>query len=174
MKTIVSFIAIAAFSLTAATAVAQDDKSKKPSPPASVTQTIKSGAAVTIHYNQPSVKGRTIGKDLEPFKGKIWRTGANEATTFTADKDVKVNGSVLPAGKYALFTIADDNEWTVIFNKVSEQWGAYKYDETKDALRIKAKASQSTTASEKLTFTIGKDGQVNILWGTNAVAFSVE
>lgn len=174
MKTLASIIAIAAFSIASSNVAAQDDKSKKPSPPASVTQTIKSGATVTIHYNQPSVKGRTIGKDLDPFKGKIWRTGANEATTFTVDKDVKVNGSALPAGKYALFTIADDNEWTVIFNKVAEQWGAYKYDETKDALRIKAKASQSASASEKLTFTVTKEGQVNILWGNNSVAFSVE
>ena len=77
-------------------ACAQDeDKSKRPSPPAKVTQKIKSGATISIDYSQPSVKGRTIGKDLEPNDGQVWRTGANEATVFETDKDVSVGGKKL-------------------------------------------------------------------------------
>ena len=77
----------------------QEDKSKRPSPPAIVTQKIKSGATISIDYSQPSVKGRTIGKDLEPMDGQVWRTGANEATVFETDKDVTIDGKKLPTGK---------------------------------------------------------------------------
>src|SRR5688572_24519548 len=98
-------------------ACGQEDKSKRPSPPVQAKETIASGAVITIDYSQPSVKGRTIGKDLEPMAGKVWRTGANEATTFDVNKTVKVEGKELPAGKYSLFTIADEGEWTIIFNK---------------------------------------------------------
>jgi len=98
-------------------ACGQQDKSKRPSPPALARETLANGTMVTIDYSQPSVKGRTIGKDLEPMPGKIWRTGANEATVFEVNKAVKVEGQNLAAGKYALFTIAGEGEWTVIFNK---------------------------------------------------------
>src|SRR5690242_94848 len=81
----------------------QQDKSKRPSPPATATATTDNGVTITIDYSQPSLKGRTIGKDVEPMKGKVWRAGANEATTFEVNKDVTINGQKLPAGKYALF-----------------------------------------------------------------------
>src|SRR5436190_20131325 len=87
-------------------AFGQDDKSKRPSPPAQAKETLASGTVVTIDYSQPSVKGRTIGKDLEPKAGKVWRTGANEATVFEVSKPVKIEGKDLPAGKYSLYTIA--------------------------------------------------------------------
>ncbi|MBL0358850.1 MAG: DUF2911 domain-containing protein [Chitinophagaceae bacterium] len=176
MKNFFSLLAIAALSAASLTTFAQagDDKSKRPSPPAEAKETLASGATVTINYSQPSVKGRTIGKDLEPMTGEIWRTGANEATTFTTTKDIKVNGGVLPAGKYALFTISNDKEWTVIFNKKSDQWGAYSYSKDLDAVRIQAKATKSELFSEKLTFTIGKTGAINILWGNYLVEFTAQ
>jgi len=77
-----------------------EDKSKRPSPPAVASATTSKGAVIKIDYSQPSVKGREIGKDLEPMKGKVWRTGANEATVFEVSKDVTINGKTLPAGKY--------------------------------------------------------------------------
>ncbi|MEI9810596.1 MAG: DUF2911 domain-containing protein [Bacteroidota bacterium] len=70
-----------------------------------VKETLANGTVVSIDYSQPSVKGRTIGTDLEPMEGKVWRTGANEATIFEVSKDVKIEGSALPAGKYSLYTI---------------------------------------------------------------------
>src|SRR4051794_7723002 len=106
MKKIFSITAIVVFLFTALTVNAQDskDKSKRPSPPANVSQTIPSGAVIHIDYSQPSVKGRIIGETLEPKDGIVWRTGANEATVFETSKDVKINGQPLPAGKYALFS----------------------------------------------------------------------
>ena len=100
---------------------AQTDKSKRPSPPATITQNIKGGATISIEYSQPSVKGRTIGKDLEPMDNKVWRTGANEATIFETDKAVNIQGQKLPAGKYALFTFFNGSDCTIIFNKKWDQ-----------------------------------------------------
>jgi VCBS repeat-containing protein len=144
------------------------------SPPAKASETTNGGAVITINYGQPSVKGRTIGKDLEPMEGKVWRTGANKATVFEVSKDVKVEGQSLAAGKYGLFTIANSGEWTVIFNKTWDQWGAMNYKEADDALRIKVKGGKSDPFSEKLTFIIGKDGKVTMTWGEHKVEFTVQ
>ena len=163
-------------SLSGSQLFAQKDaeKSKRPSPPAKVTQKIKSGAIISIDYSQPSVKGRTIGKDLEPMEGQVWRTGANEATIFETDKAVTVNRSKLPAGKYGLFTIFKGNEVTFIFNKTWKQWGAFKYVEADDLLRIKATATDPGKVTEKLTFSIDTKGEVTLLWGNKKVSFSVQ
>ncbi len=150
-----------AFSLVE-TAVAQGDKSKRPSPPMTAKASV-SGVDIEINYGAPSVKGRKIFGGLEPY-GKVWRTGANEATTFSVSKDVTINGEPLAAGKYALFTIPNDGEWTVIFNKNASQWGAYSYDDKQDALRIKVKAGKSKELREQLMFKVGDDGKVQFGW----------
>lgn len=93
------------------------------------------GVNVTVDYGAPSVKDRVIWGDLVPYD-KVWRTGANEATTVEVDKSIVINGNELPAGKYALFTIPSEDKWTVIFNSDFNQWGAYKYDESKDMLKV--------------------------------------
>jgi hypothetical protein len=151
-----------------------EDKNKRPSPPAKVTQKINSGATITIDYSQPSVKGRTIGKDLEPMPGKVWRTGANEATVFETDKDITVNGAALPAGKYGFFTIFNGDDVTLIFNKTWKQWGAFDYKMEQDQLRVPAKSVDVTPSAEKMTFTISPEGQVNLLWGNKKVSFEVK
>src|SRR6185295_3866475 len=92
-------LAVALISVNACSSQDKEDKSKRPSPPAKVSQKINSGATITIDYSQPSVKGRTIGKDVEPMDGKVWRTGANEATVFETDKELTVEDGKLPAGK---------------------------------------------------------------------------
>lgn len=177
MKKILLFTTASAFTLLSLTACAQDDKSKRPSPPATAKETIASGATITIDYSQPSVKGRTIGKEgdggVEPIAGKVWRTGANECTTFSVDKDVKVEGKTLPKGKYGLFTISGD-EWTIIFNSDAKQWGAYDYKEAKDVLRVKVKPGKAASFAEKMSFTISKAGKVSLLWGDNQVDFTVQ
>lgn len=150
-----------------------EDKSKRPSPPATVTQKIAGGATVSIDYSQPSVKGRTIGKDVEPMDGKVWRTGANEATVFQSDKDVKIDGASLPAGKYGLFTIFQGEDVTFIFNKTWNQWGAFGYKEADDQLRIKTKWEANDPATEKMTFSIAADGNVTLLWGNRKATFKV-
>lgn len=150
-----------------------DDKSKRPSPPAKVTEKLASGATISIDYSQPSVKGRTIGKDLEPMEGKVWRTGANEATVFESDKDIMVNDEKLPAGKYSLFTIFSGDDATVIFNKTWKQWGAFTYKEQDDVLRIKTKVTEASPAAEKLVFSIS-DNLVTLMWGNKKIEFPVK
>ena len=151
-----------------------EDKSKRPSPPATVTQKIPSGATITINYSQPSTKGRTIGKDLEPMEGKVWRTGANEATVFETDKNVTVNGNKLPAGKYALFTTFNGSDVTVIFNKTWNQWGAFKYKQEDDQLRFNTKYVAENPPAEKMFFTISPQGNVSLHWGDRKVSFQVK
>lgn len=175
MKKILSLIMLAGIFTTQVNAQKPaEDKSKRPSPPAEVVQKIANGATITINYSQPSVKGRTIGKDIEPMEGQVWRTGANEATTFQTDKEVTVNGAALPAGKYGFFTIFNGDDVTLIFNKTSSQWGAFKYKVEDDQMRVKAKSTNAATPSEKLTFKVSPAGQVNILWGNKDVSFEVK
>jgi hypothetical protein len=174
MKKLITMAMFAAALMTGIQAGAQDeDKSKRPSPPAKITQKIKSGATISIDYSQPSVKGRTIGKDLEPKDGQVWRTGANEATVFETDKAVTVGGKKLPAGKYGLFTLFSGNDVTVIFSKTWKQWGAFKYDAKDDALRIPTKYTTEATPTEKMTFKISPAGVVTLLWGNRKVEFNV-
>ena len=170
MKT---FLLLAVSVTTMLFACGQQDKSKRASPPALAKETIASGAVVTIDYSQPSVKGRTIGKDLEPIPGKVWRTGANEATVFEVSQPVKVEGKDLPAGKYALFTIANEGAWTIIFNKTWKQEGAANYKEADDALRVKVKPGKAEQFAEKMTFIVNKNGTVSLLWGDIKVDFAV-
>lgn len=153
-------------------ACGQGDKSQRPSPPALATETINSGAVVTIDYSQPSLKGRTIGTELAPY-GKVWRTGANEATVFEVSKDVKVEGQPLPAGKYGLYSIPGAEEWVIIFNKTWKQWGT-NYKEAEDALRVKVKPGKSSAFAEKMTFAINKNGKISLMWGDVQVDFQVE
>jgi hypothetical protein len=153
-------------------ACGQSDKSKRPSPPAIVTETISSGAIVTIDYSQPSLKGRKVGTELAPY-GQVWRTGANEATVFEVSKDVKVEGQPLAAGKYGLYSIPGENEWTIIFNKTWKQWGT-QYKEADDALRVKVGVAKVDTFNEKMTFSIDKSGKVSLSWGDVMVAFMVQ
>ena len=171
MKKILMLTLIAGL-FTGLTASAQQDKSKRPSPPAKVSETIASGATITIDYSQPSVKGRLIGKEIAPF-GEVWRTGANEATIFETTKDVMVEGRALPAGKYSLYTVPGIDKWTIIFNKTWKQWGTvYKKDE--DVLRVDVKPAKAPSATEKMTFNIAKDGKVSLLWGNTQVDFQVK
>ena len=140
---------------------AQDSPANRPSPAA--TATGKIGAAnVEVKYSSPAVKGRTIWGELVPY-GQVWRAGANEATTFKTDKDLLVEGKKLPAGTYSFFTIPGEKEWTVIFNKTAEQWGAYKYDEKQDALRVMVKPMKADKMNERLAYAVTKDG-VNLMW----------
>jgi len=171
MKSILFFLCVFAI----ATGYGQTDKSKRPSPPALEKQTLKNGATVSIDYSQPAVKGRTIGKDLEPMADQVWRTGANEATVFETDKDIKVEGKELAAGKYGLFSLVDSKgEWTIIFNKTWNQWGAFSYKEADDVFRVKAKHKKADEFAERMTFTISKDGEVHLLWGDNDVKFQIK
>jgi hypothetical protein len=107
------------------------------SPKASVMQTIGT-TDLTVTYSRPGVKGREIWGKLVPYDAP-WRTGANEATTFTTTTDVTVGGQTLPAGTYSFFTLPKAGDWSVVFSRQKDLWGAYEYDPKQDALRVTIK-----------------------------------
>lgn len=138
-----------------------------------IIQNIENGATIAMSYNQPSVKGRAIGLNLEPFPGKVWRAGANEATTFAINKDVKIDDKALPAGRYSLFVINENNDnWTIVFNKEANIWGT-DYQQNNDMLRVQAKFSLAKRYEEKLRFLIDEKGIVTLLWGNYNISFKV-
>jgi len=117
-----------------------------------ISQTV-GDTRISIVYHRPNAQGRTLwgcqAKEVVPKgnyqdpcivpNGQVWRTGANENTTFEVTNDVKIGGQTLPAGKYGLHMIPNNDEWTIIFNKVNNEWGSFKYDEKQDQLRVKVK-----------------------------------
>lgn len=150
---------------------AQQDKSKRPSPPKQVSETVD-GIKVTIDYSSPAVKNRTIFGGLESF-GKVWRAGANEATWIEVSDDVTINGENLPKGKYAFFIIPrESQEWTIIFNSKWDQWGAYNYDKSLDVLQVAVKP-QEIDHTERLEYTVSKEGETAMNWSTTSVLFTI-
>ena len=144
---------------------------QRTSPKAEVSGTV-GGANVDIVYCRPSADKRKIMGELVPF-GKVWRTGANAATTIEFDKPVKIEGKSIPAGKYALFTIPNENEWIIILNKDFNQQGAYNYDEGKDVLRVSVKPKKTGQHIETFTITPEKD-KVSLKWENTEVGFKVK
>ena len=128
------------------------------------------GVEITLEYGRPNVRGRQIWGGLVPY-GSVWRTGADEASTVTFDRDVRVQGEPLAAGTYGLFTVPGEDEWTVIFNKVAEQWGAFGYDPEQDALRVKA-APAAAEHVESMELVI-EGSSVVLRWEKLAVGFEV-
>ena len=113
----------------------------------SVTQYVGVDTQITINYSRPAVKGRVVWGNLVPYglgtseryadgEPFPWRAGANENTTIELNNDVKIEGSALPAGKYSIHMIPSEADWIIIFNKKSNQWGSFSYDESADALRV--------------------------------------
>lgn len=144
---------------------------QKKASPAAETKTSVNGADIKINYSQPSVKGRKIWGGLVPYD-KVWRTGANDAATFETSKDIKVQGKILKAGKYTLFTVPNGDEWKIIFNSKLGQWGAYDYSSDDDVLTVSAKPARSDFAE---LFTISADnGKISMSWGKIKVDFVVE
>ena len=118
------------------------------------------------------VKGRKIWGALVPF-GKIWRAGANEATTFETDKDLIVGEKKLPAGKYSLFIIPNEKKCIVIFNKKANQWGAYNYDQDLDQVRVEVSPNKQPKSTEKLLFLV-KNNIVALFWDNWEIALQIK
>ncbi len=151
------------------------DKKIRVSPKAGVSQTVGL-TDISISYSRPGVKGRTIWGELVPY-GKVWRAGADEATKITFSTDVLIEGKKLAAGSYSFFVIPNKNEWTVIFNKVSDQWGAFEYNESQDAIRFKVKP-QTIDFQEWLTYSFYKTSEtsalISLVWEKMKIIFKVE
>src|SRR5436305_5096129 len=179
MKKTLFAAGLAALGLAAA-ATAQQPPISRPraSPNASIAQTIGI-TEVTVHYSRPGVKGRKIWGDLVPY-GQVWRTGANENTTIRFSTPVRiggVGGKELPAGIYGLQTIPAAGDWTVIFSKDADQWGAFSYKQENDALRIQARP-QPADFQERMSFEFtdltDTSAKVVLRWEKLAVPFTVE
>jgi hypothetical protein len=149
-----------------------------PSPACTIKQRVGL-TDVEIDYSRPSMKGREIFGDagLVPY-GKVWRTGANNATKISFSTPVKLNGTDVPAGTYALFTIPGADEWTIIINKGSAQWGAYQYNEKDDVVRFKAKPRHISEHIESFTieFDYLRDDSAYLIliWDDVAVPVKIE
>ena len=145
------------------------------SPRQSISQTV-GDTTIAIVYHRPNAKSREIWGKLVPF-GEVWRTGANEATTFEVSNEVKINGQILPKGKYSLHTIPNKDEWIIIFNKTSEQWGSFEYDMKQDALRVNVKpvaADFEETMSIEFKDVTDTTTQVAIEWEKLRVPFTID
>lgn len=145
------------------------------SPTASVA--IKLGVTdIKIDYHRPFVKGREIWGKLVPY-GQVWRAGANKTTNITFGTEVMIEGQKLLAGTYGFFMLPTENEWEIIFNKHSEQWGAFTYKQSEDALRVKVKP-QPAEHQEALEYTIDAasqdTAQIALRWEKIKVAFTVK
>ena len=143
----------------------------KASPAESVSGKINA-ATISIDYGSPSVKGRKVWGELVPFD-KIWRAGANEATTFKTDEDILIEGEKLPAGKYSFFIIPNVKECIVIFNKKAEQWGAYNYNQDLDQLRVVVSPKKESKSTEKLLFVV-KNNAAALLWDNWEIALEIK
>ncbi len=123
-------------------------------------------ATITVTYGRPYKKGREIYGGLVPYDA-VWRTGADEATTLETDRDLMVGELHVPAGKYSLYTMPSASNWTLIVNKVSEQWGT-QYDEAEDLGRAEMSVAEAGEMTEQLTVGIeageGMNGTLSVVW----------
>jgi hypothetical protein len=127
----------------------------KPSPAASASCDLGGGKTIKTAYSSPRMKGRKIYGGLVPF-GEVWRTGANDATTFVASSDVVVGGKTVPAGSYTIFTVPTADKWTLIVNKKTGEWGIpYKY-ESDELARVDMKVSKLPSPVENFTISYDK------------------
>lgn len=172
------FAGLLVFGIAASTLPAQDRDGERAriSPNAVVGQTIGT-TVVTITYGRPGVRGRVIYGDLVPFD-EVWRTGADEATTISFSDDVLLEGELVEAGTYSLFTIPRENgEWTIILNNVADQWGAYGYDAGEDVVRVDVPAEE-VPHMEQMMFYFEEvqegSGTVVLHWDTTRISFRIE
>ena len=128
------------------------------------------GVSVVVEYGSPQVKDRNVWSGLVPY-GKVWRTGADEATTITFSQDVTVEGEKVAAGTYGLFTVPGENEWTIVLNSVAEQWGAFGYKDAQDVVRVTVKPGSGDHV-EAMDF-VFEGGAVVLRWAETTVAFKV-
>jgi len=156
MKHKVAFLTlfILAFTLVVA---AQQDKSKRPSPPEQAQCKFTDGKTITVDYSSPRMKGRKIFGDLVPY-GEVWRTGANEATTFVTTAPLTIGSTNVPAGNYTMFTVPSQDKWTLIVNKKTGEWGIpYKY-ESDELTRVDMKVAKTPSPVENFTIAFDQMG----------------
>ena len=176
MQKKIALVTLFLLTVTALSFSQMGDKSKRPSPPESATCDLGNGQTIKTDYSSPRMKGREIYGSLVPY-GKVWRTGANEATTFVPSTEVEVGGKSVPAGSYTIFTVPNQNEWTLIINKKTGEWGIpYKY-ESDELARVPMKVSKLDSPVENFTISYEKSGNgctMIIEWATTRASVHIK
>jgi hypothetical protein len=152
-----SLCSLACLAIFTISACAQQDKSSRPSPPAKAECKLPGGKSVTVDYSSPRAKGRKIFGGLVPYD-KVWRAGANEATTLVTDSDLDVGGTTVPAGSYTIFAIPNPDKWTLVISKKTGEWGTAYPGPSNDLARIDMKASKLSSPLENFTIAFDQSG----------------
>jgi hypothetical protein len=154
---------------------AQQDKSKRPSPPASASLDLGGGKSVSVDYSSPRLKGRHVGQEVATY-GEVWRAGANEATTFVTTADITVSGTPVPAGHYTIFTLPNKDKWVLIVSKKTGEWGTPYPGASDDFARIDMKVSALPSPVENFTISFDKaanGGTMNLDWDTTRASVAI-
>lgn len=163
-------MSVLALALTTGPVAAQRGDDSKRLSKNGKTEASIAGIEVALEFGRPSVKDRNIWGGLVPYD-RVWRTGADECTTITLGSEALIAGQTLPSGRYGLFTIPGEDEWTIIFNSVADQWGSFNYDESKDTLRVQVEP-RSADFVETLDFEVEGD-EVVLRWEELAVPIAI-
>jgi hypothetical protein len=149
---------------------------KRVSPHESVSADL-GGDKIEITYGRPYLKGRTVGKEVAPF-GKVWRLGADEASKITVSGEMRFGELKLAPGSYSLFAIPGTDKWTLIVDKVADQWGAFKYEQSQDLGRFDVPVQKLSTPVEEFTISVGnqsgKTAKLTFAWGNESVSTTIE
>jgi hypothetical protein len=171
MQKRIAFVIGLIFALTAFAAC----QGGKPSPPASASCDLGGGKTIKTDYSSPRLRGRKMIGEHDPY-GQVWRTGANEATTFVTSSDVVVGGKTVPAGSYTIFTVPNPDKWTLIINKKTGEWGIpYKY-ESDELARVDMKVSKLPSPVENFTIAYDKSGSgctLRLDWDTTRASVDI-
>ncbi len=173
-RTIYVFAALFLFAIAGKSAYAQEALKPRPSP--LYVSTMKHGDTyIKVTYSRPHKRDREIFGELVPF-GKVWRTGANEATEITVTGDISLDGNKLKAGTYSLYTIPKKDEWTIIINRAVGQWGAYEYDKEKDVLRFGVPVESTNETYEPFTIEFRQEDEsasMVMMWDRTMVSIPI-
>ncbi len=154
-KTLIAVAAVVALMVVAVVVFAQQDKSKRASPPANAKCQFADGRTINVDYSSPRMKGRKIYGGLVPY-GQEWRTGANEATTFDTTTAVEISGTSIPAGHYTLFTLPAQGAWKLIISKKTGEWGIPYPGAQNDLARLDMKTQALPSNVENFTISFQK------------------
>lgn len=175
-KRLFTYLSLILLSLLSIPLLAQEALKNRPSPTAIESAKYKD-TYIKVTYCQPHKKGRLIFGELVPY-GKVWRTGANEATEITVTKNVLVSGDTLKAGTYSIFTIPRADKWTIIFNSELGQWGAYNYLESSDVMRLEIQTKEiENVVWEPFTIAfeqVNEKVDLNMMWDQTMVSIPIE
>ncbi len=168
MKTMRYACALAAVLMLSTFAQSQQDKSKRPSPPGQAKVTFDDGKSITIDYSRPKTRDPKTGQPRKIFGGVVpygqpWRTGANEATTFVTEADLNIKGTTVPKGSYTLYTLPEQDKWTLIISKATGQWGIPYPGESQDFARIPMDLKKTSSSVDQFTITLDKTGPKAVL-----------